>query len=405
MRTLFLLFLVPASAAAQQQKSTELWSADLDQMVKGIVAGHKNAYHTISKADFDKEVESLRKRLPDLSDAQRTVEFMRLVTRIGDGHTAVRPDFADFHVFPIDLYSFDDGLFVVAAIDKALIGSRVVSIGGKPIEQVRAKRSRQSFAHDNKQSLRNAFQHYVIIAEFLQGTGIIETAGSTVFELQKDGTTQKHQLKPVLNATLRGQKWHSGEPSENPLYRQKRNLNHWNDWLADSKTLYFKYNRCQDAPGFLKLARGTMGFIQQNDVQRFVLDLRDNPGGNSAIFKPLLWYLQGHEKLNAPDKLYVIIGRRTFSSGLWNAVEMDTKTKATLIGEPTGGRPNHYGEVGRFKLKNSGLTVIFSKKYHKLLADEDPESLMPDIAVPFNAADFFSGRDPYLKAALEHGKR
>ena len=40
-------------------------------------------------------------------------------------------------------------------------------------------------------------------------------------------------------------------------------------------------------------------------------------------------------------------------------------TEAIFIGEPTGGRPNHFGEVKSFNLPNSGLSVRYSTKYFR----------------------------------------
>lgn len=402
MRTFILLAALLVTPAAGQQTATS-WSKDLDYLVRELVAKHKNAFHSISKQALDERVTSLKSRLDDLNDSEKTVEFMRLVTLVGDGHTAVRPDFAGFGVLPINVYSFDDGLFIKAAVEehKGLIGSRVVSIGGKAIPELKTEFAK-FISHDNTQSLRNAFQHYVIITEMLRAAGAVDSLGEVKVVLEKEGTKNTVVLTPVSNAVLRKMKWTNASPAKQPLYLQKAGLDHWNDWLPKNKTLYFKYNRCRGNDAFMKLAGGTVGFIKQNDVDRFVLDLRSNPGGNSAIFLPMLYYLKTHKDLNRKGHLFVIIGRRTFSSGLWNAVDMKKKTNALFVGEGTGGKPNHYGEVGTFKLPHSGLTVTYSKKFHRLLPNDDPPSLMPDIPVRFTAGDFFAGRDPYLQAALDY---
>jgi hypothetical protein len=78
---------------------------------------------------------------------------------------------------------------------------------------------------------------------------------------------------------------------------------------------------------------------------------------------------------------------------------MKKQTAALFAGEPTGGKPNHYGEVQSFKLPSSGLTVTYSVKYFKVL-EGDPDSLQPDILVPFNFADYRAKRDPVLEKVL-----
>ena len=239
-------------------------------------------------------------------------------------------------------------------------------------------------------------------AEYLRYCGVKFGEQNAEWQFEKDGHKVRQPIKAILQTQIsRKVKWKYAK-IETPLYQMRTNLSFWNDWLADEKTLYFKYNRCRDANGFNRLVRGTKGFLAQNKADRFVIDLRHNSGGNSAIFRPLLSFVKNHPELNKKGRLFVIIGRQTFSSGLWNAIEMKQQTNAVLIGEPTGGRPNHYGEVRSFELPNSKLKVHYSTRHWKLMKDKDPETLEPDVRVKLNAKDFFDGKDPYLEAALNY---
>ena len=44
----------------------------------------------------------------------------------------------------------------------------------------------------------------------------------------------------------------------------------------------------------------------------------------------------------------LLIGRATFSSAQMNAQQFRDRTKAILVGEPTGQKPNHFGEIKNF---------------------------------------------------------
>jgi hypothetical protein len=94
-----------------------------------------------------------------------------------------------------------------------------------------------------------------------------------------------------------------------------------------------------------------------------------------------------------------VIGRKTFSSGLLNALSL-ARAGATLAGEPTAGKPSHHGEVKMFPLPRSGLIVTYSTKIF-----EDPnhkgDSLVPDLAAETTYADWAAGRDPVLDAILK----
>jgi len=84
-----------------------------------------------------------------------------------------------------------------------------------------------------------------------------------------------------------------------------------------------------------------------------------------------------------------------------NALDFRNKTKALLVGEPTGGRPNHFGEVKTFTLPYSGLTISYSTNYFRFAKDDTP-SLLPDIPAEPSSADYFAGRDPALEAILNY---
>ena len=59
-----------------------------------------------------------------------------------------------------------------------------------------------------------------------------------------------------------------------------------------------------------------------------------------------------------------------------------------------------FGSFARsFRLPRSGLQVLYSTKYFRMLS-EDPPAIEPDHEVPLTAADHFAGRDPVLERAL-----
>jgi C-terminal processing protease CtpA/Prc len=141
--------------------------------------------------------------------------------------------------------------------------------------------------------------------------------------------------------------------------------------------------------------------IDQHEGARLVLDLRFNGGGNEAVLTPFIKAIQARPSLNTSDRLFVIIGRGTYSSALQNAITLGNETNAVLVGEPTGGKPNHYGEVRRFKLPNVGLLVQYSTRYWLNDPKSDPPTLKPDLPAQVTFADLLAGGDPALEAALQ----
>jgi hypothetical protein len=113
--------------------------------------------------------------------------------------------------------------------------------------------------------------------------------------------------------------------------------------------------------------------------------------------EPLLSALERRPRWSSGEGLYTIIGRATFSSALMNAFDLKSRTRAILAGEPTGGKPNHFGQVSSFILPTSRVQVFHSTRFFRL-TESDPQSLEPDIFVEITSQDFLEGRDPVLEA-------
>jgi hypothetical protein len=64
--------------------------------------------------------------------------------------------------------------------------------------------------------------------------------------------------------------------------------------------------------------------LSQSGVQRLVVDLRLNGGGNSAILDPWITEIKS-SPLNKKGHLFVIVGRATFSSAIMNAVRLKVR--------------------------------------------------------------------------------
>jgi len=133
----------------------------------------------------------------------------------------------------------------------------------------------------------------------------------------------------------------------------------------------------------------------------WIVDLRGNGGGNSALLMPFIQRLASRKNVNRPGGIIVLVGRGTFSSAHLNAVSLRTDLHAVLIGESTGQKPNAYGEVKTFALPHSRIEVRYSTKFWKT-EDGDRPSMEPDVTIVPTSADFFAGRDPVLEAALAY---
>ncbi|ACL70247.1 peptidase S41 [Halothermothrix orenii] len=154
------------------------------------------------------------------------------------------------------------------------------------------------------------------------------------------------------------------------------------------------YRYGKNLPSFKKTTAEIINILKEKDIKKLVIDLRHNGGGSSPQGSRFARQLKN---LNLDTDIYVVIGNRTFSAATINAIHFKEYTKATLIGEPTSGKPNHYGEVKTFKLPNTGMLVHYSTKYITLIDNADPDSIYPDIYCYVKFSDFVNGVDTILE--------
>jgi len=391
-----------APRAVAETVPLEHAKADLQALATELPKRHKDLFFRLTEAQWKAAVQQLEAELPRLTKVELAARFAALVASVGDGHTELGLDSVPgFRRYPIELYAFADGLYITSAAQEhaAFRGKRVTRIGNLEAGAAQTKVA-PLIARDNAAALANRVPVHLVIPEVLQAVGIVANPEKARFET--DGGTL--EVQPVQS--WREVTWAKATETL-PHYRRKPQLHYWNDYLAEANALYFKYNACAEDKSsdmtFAQLVKGSFGFVKQNSVTRFVIDLRNNGGGDSRIAAPLIDALAAHPTLNQRGHLYLIIGRQTFSSALLNTIELQQKTAAITVGEPTGGKPNHYGEVKRFTLPHSGWTVSYSTKvFTTAQVEGDPDSIRPDVPVKVTGKDFFAGRDPVLEAALAH---
>lgn len=356
------------------------WRDDLRVLVDTLAAHHANPFFHTPEAAWRAEAARLDAQLPQLDAAHATVALVRLVAMLGDSHTRL---FLPAGSYPIAYLWFEDGIFIGGAAAQDLIGQRVTALDGQPIDVAIAKLAPLA-AVENDASLRDQIPALLADPTALAGSDLRPTL------TLGDGRTLA--LEPGLPARLT-------PPKTLPLHLQgPTQLHYWNKYVAADRLLYLQYNVCLDdkrAGPFAAFAASTLAFVDQHPVDRFVLDLRSNEGGNSRILAPLIEGLAARPAIH----VFVLIGRSTFSSAMLNAIEAKQTLHATLVGTPTGGNPNGYGEVKQFVLPHSHLTGQYSTKlFH---SDTYPgTSVPPDIAVHVTSADWFGGRDPAMDAVL-----
>jgi hypothetical protein len=364
---------------------------------------------------FQSDVAALEEAAGGLSDQEMALRLMRLVASGGVAHTTVNMplNLGFYRRLPIRLVWFADGLAITeAAADySSAIGARVIRIGSMTPEEA-LKEITPYVSQENDVGLRVSAPEYLVRLAVLSHLKLIGPDGRVSFTLQRDsaGTLQKDSVEPfVVQIPLDDPRTPRIGLSEvlhvpTPLYLSNRSLYYWFRYLPDSQTFYIQYNQCANDPKlpFVNFVRTAMAELDSkaadHKIQRVVIDLRLNGGGNSRVIAPLKSALQARAK--TIGKPYVLMGGFTFSSALMAASDLREEAHAILVGSPPGENLNSYGEIDTFELPNSKLKVTFSTKYFQLGKAGAPPGLNPDISAPPTLADAIAGRDAALEAAI-----
>ena len=366
--------------------------SDALRLLDGIERHHPDPFRNVSRETLRRQAERAA-YVPPADRSRAIVELMRLGALLGarNGHTGILPlreHPRPFGLYPIQLYEFEDGVFVVAADPPELVGRELVAVAGTPLAEVMAAVT-PLVPHDNEWTIRARRPHFIAVAEVLQGIGVSETAGSAAFRFgdRARGVDVELVSRPAPEAV---------RVFEPP--RETRRI----DAVDGGRALHVVYNVTRgDTSAFAmqiaQLARTT-------GADALVLDLRHNAGGDNTTYGPLLDLLESWS-VNDGKELTVLISRVTFSAAMQLVIDLEQRTPAVFVGEPTGASPNHYGDAVSVELDQCGATARVATISWLTAGEADERSTKePDLRVGIDSAAFFAGEDPVLAAALEHDR-
>ena len=401
-----------SAAPVAERSGTSPVADEIRHLADEIERIHPNPFHTVPRAEFRRRFEELAERAPALGRDELLVVLMR-ATVLGprDGHSGLYP-FGDharpFHLYPIRLWEFPEGWFVVGSREHAeLVGTRLVAIGGVPVDEI-APRVRPLVSYDNESSLALRVPEFAITPEVLRGLGLVERPEDAPLTFERrDGTRFQARLAPVPATEYVGrvvgdvmELWRPPAPPgvPKPPWLRRSGAPLWLTKLDRGRAIYVCYSMTTVSTFDFgeRLAR----LARSPKVRRVVIDVRLNGGGDNTTYGSLVSALR-RPPLNRRGLVVLLTGRVTFSAAGNFAAEVDAFTRARIVGEPAGGSPHQYGDHEHVELPFLGLTVYVAPEYVEVLGRNDERvELVPDVPVVQTAADFFAGRDPVLTTAL-----
>jgi tetratricopeptide (TPR) repeat protein len=391
---------------------TEGWRYDIHLLVRELKRRHYVLCRQPAPAGFDALARQLHDEAPRLTDHQLEVGLMKLARLAGDAHTDIAPSYLQREhrkAIGVQFYLFEEGLFVTnaAPAHKDLVGARVLRLGGHSVAEVQAALD-PVISRDNDMWVRLVGPGLMRYPQVLNGLGLIPRDDELALTLcGDDGKERRVTLK--ADAGEPGGDWVSARdqtPGPEPLYLKDRKAPYWFEHLPDARLLYFQYNAVRNDPKepLDKLCERLFAFIGKHDIDKLVIDMRHNGGGNNFLNRPLVEGLMRCDKVNRRGKLFVIVGRNTFSAAQCGATQIERHTNALFVGEPTGSRPNFVGETGLLRLPYSKMLASISDLYWQNSVAMDYRTWIgPQIYTPPTFAAYRAKKDPALEAILAYG--
>jgi hypothetical protein len=419
-------FAVPATAAVSRSRRSEaarLRSYAEATHPRGWMAAADPAWRSgwdrlAAEADTmtpEAYLMGLQARLAWFHDGHTT---MYVDGRVGPAGMIKAPGF-DL-TLPIAATPFFDGLYVTAAEGEGtpLLGARITRVDSVAIEEV--LRSFAAMWPGNNPTRAHHDADLCLRPAVLRGARLAAPAGASApvtVEAEKGGSLVKAMLIPrpdAFEAQQNMSRWWipmSPRPDARealvPLPRKPFPIETWRPGPApnfvrmEGRVLVIAFDSLfGNKDQILSFVREAFAAMESPGIERVVLDLRRNDGGDNRLGEGLRKHLE-RSRFNRPGGLYVLIGPHTFSAAQNLTSRIERETWAVFVGEPSGGAPNHEGDARPFQGEGfqayvSTLPWFDSHPYDKRIWT------MPDISVPLRFADWTAGTDRAMEAAFAH---
>lgn len=282
----------------------------------------------------------------------------------------------------------------------------MISINGIHINEVIQKLSSLAF-YDNTQSAKESARNSMPIYEFLEFLNIVnsEEAKYEFEDNDKNRVTLNIKAKKYKDMNFLQLEHKEVKTNKTP---EGESEYYWFEYFEEDKILYFKYNKCMSDRGnytkngkkyyydsYFAFEKRLIDKINNTKFNKFVIDLRDNPGGSLTFIESLVTELKNNTDLKGKD-IAVISGKRTSSAGGILTWKLQNELGATVVGEETGGNVNIFGiELNKTEgivLPNSNLNI----NYGSMIVDSKKGyegGVKPDVEIIQNYEDYLNGMD------------
>lgn len=454
----FLLFITGSQEPinAQITLTPEQMVEELEYVADLIRRVHPYPFHAGSEAEFNSLVAELTQEVTSpMSREDFFFILNRLTHYVKDAHTYIYIPISEEQFYlPASFYWAVDGLVVTDSTEDCGLefGDRIISIGNvEPLDLL--EELSNIIPAENSYYLRSRGANRLSYGSFLKHLGLVEDNIVDFVVEDKQGNTQSLSVELIPVTPL-------SAPPPDPLLTDQPLNNEWYGWnfYQDHSLAYFYLDRCIYSSEYRNALINFFEEVNELGIEKIAVDLRRNPGGSSRVVNEFLIYLpvraggwfhylipskvknytgdvryspeaaeqRGYSQISGYyktdqirrrlgvymnislphsldhifyGKVYILTSNYTFSSGNWFGVIFQDNGLGTLVGEPTGNIPTHFGDILHFETPYSNFYMIISHKmfYRPDYQKDSEDTLYPDIYIPTTVDDIREGRDPQLE--------
>jgi len=458
-------------AGAQETFTAQQARADLAELYEGLQRAHYDLFERTPKRVFDQRYEALRRAFdgPVAAEDLHT-ELQRFVALAQHGHARINtpnPAWsahleAGGRLFPLDLAVHEGEVIVTGAPETAAVrpGDRILAIDAMA-NPIWLERIMRNISAETPALAHSIIERFGVVYFW------IEFGDQAYYDItyERDGERRSTRIEAVDFDT-----WRASGGREDAFTLDGREAG-----MASPEIAYLRpgpfYNlqaRTEEEAFDPDAVAAFVDFIDESfagfieaGAQALVLDLRDNPGGDSSFSDPMIaWFAdrpfkyvsqfrlkvspettasnqarldarpegqggvsaryaelfatarngetvlfdvpaaQPREGRRFEGEVYVLVNRFSYSNAVSAAALIQDYGFGVILGEPTRDMATSFGAMETFTLENSGFRVGYAKA-HIIRPNGEARlhALTPDIALP--APVIRGERDLMLEAAVE----
>lgn len=378
------------------------WAEDLAAMANNIRNTHPDPNGITRSTTWNNTVSSITTDANGKSAKENVIAAIRLAALMQDEHTGVSTTPVVLAETPIRFATASDGPWVqqITAPLVNSLGARLIAIDGIAITEI-TTRLRAYISASTAEGYAFNTPPMLHRCELLALIGVGRSATQATYTLRSSSGAEFAITLQANDTSARQSIYGRTDGPAAPLWLSQPDRNYFMVPLSTSQSVYLRYSRCAlDAaapidPVFDSVANALAAL----DQPRLIIDLRNNPGGDSSIFSNAMIRLSKAFPRLLQTRVVVLINNGVFSSATFNLYDLLRHPNATTIGEPPGTPPNHTGEVRSFTLARTGLGHTSSTKVFTLDSSLASRNYTPNILVAPSVDDRANGRDPVLARA------